>query len=75
MLHYLVEWSPTLVPQRLLGHVEELMDEFEARLQAQRGVKNMRGGLGLERGEQTAVETESGGEPQKRGRGRPRKQR
>jgi len=32
------------------------MDEFEARLRAQRGVKNKRGGSSLERGEQMAVE-------------------
>jgi hypothetical protein len=75
VLHYLVEWCPTLVPKHLLGHARELMDKFEARLRAQCGVKNRRGGSGLERGEQMAVETDaSGSQPQKRARGRPRKQ-
>jgi hypothetical protein len=75
VLYYLVEWCPTLVPKHLLGHAKELMDEFEARLRAQRGVKNRRGGSGLEQGDQTAVETDaSGSQPQKRPRGRPRKQ-
>lgn len=32
MLHYLVVWSETLVPEQSLGHVKELLDEFEARL-------------------------------------------
>lgn len=29
VLHYLVEWSPTLEPRDLLGHARELVDEFE----------------------------------------------
>jgi hypothetical protein len=33
-LYYLVEWCLTLVPEHLLGHAKELIDEFEARLQA-----------------------------------------
>jgi len=34
--HYLVDWSPTLVPEHWLGHAKELVDGFEARLLAQR---------------------------------------
>jgi hypothetical protein len=30
VLHYLVEWCPTLVPKHLLGHAKELVDDFEA---------------------------------------------
>jgi hypothetical protein len=74
VLHYLVEWSATLVPGHLLGHAKELVDEFEARLQAQRGVKNAPG-AGLKRGEQAVIEADaSGGRQEKRRRGRPRKQ-
>jgi hypothetical protein len=74
VLYYLVEWSPTLVPKHLLGHAKEPVDEFEARLRAQRGVKNGRG-AGLKRGEQAGREADaSGGQQEKRRRGRPRKQ-
>jgi len=74
VLHYLVEWSPTLAPEHLLGHAKELVDEFEARLRAQRGAKNERG-AGLKRGEQAVIEADaSGGQQEKRRRGRPRKQ-
>lgn len=38
VLHYVVEWSPTIEPEHLLGHSIELVDEFEAQLRVQRGV-------------------------------------
>jgi hypothetical protein len=34
-VHYLVEWSATLVPKYELGKAKVLVDKFEARLQAQ----------------------------------------
>jgi hypothetical protein len=34
-MHYLVEWSATLVPKYELGKAKVLVDKFEARLQAQ----------------------------------------
>lgn len=49
----------TLVPENLLGHVKELVDEFEARLLARRGVKNGQKGLGLKRREHAAVEVDT----------------
>ena len=36
VLHYLVDWSPTLVPEHSLGHAKELVDEFEGRLRPKR---------------------------------------
>jgi hypothetical protein len=75
VLHYLVDWHPTLLPEHSLGHAKELVDKFEARLRAQREAKNGRGGQGLKRGEQAVVEADaSGSQQQKRRRGRPRKQ-
>jgi hypothetical protein len=63
VLHYLVEWSATLVPGHLLGHAKELVDEFEAQLRAQREAKHGRGGPGLKRGEQAVVKADvSGGQ-------------
>jgi hypothetical protein len=59
--HYMVEWSPTLEPEHLIGHVKELVLEFEARLQAQRSVKSKRGGLDLKVRQQTAVEANTSG--------------
>jgi hypothetical protein len=34
VLHYLVEWSPTLEPEHSLGQAKELVVEFEAQLRA-----------------------------------------
>ena len=31
VLHYLVEWCPTLVPKDSMGYGQELVAEFEAR--------------------------------------------
>jgi hypothetical protein len=70
VLHYLVEWSPTLLPEHALGQAKELVDKFEARLRAQREANKGRGGQGLKRGDRAVV----GGRQQKRPRGRPRKQ-
>jgi hypothetical protein len=54
-IHYLVDWCPTLVPERSLRSTEELVDEFEARLRTQLKSKNGRGGgLGLKQGERAA---------------------
>ena len=35
VIHYLVEWNPTLMPARKLKNAKELVSKFEARLQAQ----------------------------------------
>jgi hypothetical protein len=70
VLHYLVEWSPTLEPVHLLGHAKELVDEFEARLRTQHGVKNGRG-LSALKIRQKAIG--QGSQQQKRPRGRPPK--
>jgi hypothetical protein len=54
-IHYLVDWCPTLVPERSLRSAKELVDEFEARLRTQLKSKNgRRGGLGLKQGERAA---------------------
>jgi hypothetical protein len=66
MLHYLVELCPTLEPQHSLGYAKELVDKFEARLQAPRGAKSGRKGLGLKIKKQAVVEPDaSGGQQQK----------
>jgi len=72
VLHYLVNWSPTLEPEHSLGHAKELVDKFEARLRAKRGDKNKRGRLGLKRAVTEADESSS--QQQKKPRGRPQKQ-
>jgi hypothetical protein len=75
VLHYLVEWCPTLEPEHSLGHATELVDKFEAQLRAHHGAKSGREGLGLKIKYQAAVETDtSGGQQQKKRRGRPQKQ-
>jgi hypothetical protein len=74
VLHYLVDWSPTLVPEHSLGHAKELVDEFEARLLALREVKNGQRGPGSKRDERAVVEVNVSGRQQKRPRGWPRKQ-
>ena len=75
MLHYLVEWCPTLEPQHSLGHAKEMVDKFEAQLRAYRWPKSGREGLGLKVKKQAAVGADaSGGQQQKERRGRPRKQ-
>lgn len=75
MLHYMVDWRPTLVPEHALGYANEMVDKFEARLRTLRRVKNGRVGPNLKRGEQVVVQANaSGGLQQKRRRGWPRKQ-
>jgi hypothetical protein len=69
VLHYLVEWCPTLEPQQALEHAKELVDEFEAHLRAQRSGKSGRGGQGLKVKQRT-----TSGQQQKRARGRAWKQ-
>jgi hypothetical protein len=73
VLYYLVDWSPTLVPERSLEHTRELVDKFEARLLGRRKIKNERGKLGSKRGWRVVGDA-PGGQQQKRPRGRPPKQ-
>jgi hypothetical protein len=49
ILYYLVEWCPTLEPEHSLGYAKELVDEFEARLQALRNDKEVRIGPAVKR--------------------------
>lgn len=65
-LHYWVVWSETLEPKHNLP--KALVNQFEARLRAQRGVKNTRGGRA------TATANASDGQEKKRPRGRRQKQ-
>jgi hypothetical protein len=75
VLHYMVEWCPTLQPVHSLEHAKELVDEFEARLLALRKDKKGRVGLGVKRDRQMMMGGDvSGRQQQKRPRGRPRKQ-
>lgn len=75
VLHYMVKWCPTLEPAHSLEHAKELVDEFEARLRRLRKDKEGRVQLGLKRDGQSVMGTDvSGGQQQKRPRGRPRKQ-
>jgi hypothetical protein len=58
-----------------LEHAKELVDEFEARLRALRKDKEGRVGPGVKRDGQSVMAADvSGGQQQKRPRGRPRKQ-
>jgi hypothetical protein len=74
VLHYLVEWCPTLEPAHSLEHMKELVDEFEARLIAMRMDKERRKEPAVKRDGQSMGAHASGGQQKKRGRGRPRKQ-
>jgi hypothetical protein len=66
VLHYMVKWCPTLEPVHSLEHAKELVDEFEAQLRALHKNKG---------GRQSVMGADvSGGQQQKRLRGRPRKQ-
>jgi hypothetical protein len=74
VLHYLVEWCPTLEPEHSLGHAKELVDEFEAQLLSRRGFRNESEVMGLKRGARVVVNSEASDSwQQKRRRGRPRK--
>jgi hypothetical protein len=73
-VHYLVEWSATLMPKCELEKAKGLVDKFEARLRAQ---ERQRGGKGRgslpqsKAGQQAAVGAHA---TQQKYRGRPRKQ-
>jgi hypothetical protein len=74
-IHYLVEWSATLVPKCELGKAKVLVDKFEARLRAQcrqRGGKR-RGRLPPSKASKQAIaDNRANGETQQnKGRGRP----
>jgi len=74
-VHYLVEWSATLVPKYELGTAKALVEKFEARLRAQcrqRGGKR-RGLPPPKAGKQAIRGAHVGDMQQKKGRGRPRK--
>jgi hypothetical protein len=76
VLHYMVEWCPTLLPEHSLGHAKELVDEFEGRLRALRKDKARRAGPSVKRDrEVTKGGDASGVQQMKRPRGRPRKRR
>lgn len=75
VLHYLVEWCPTLEPQHSLGYATELVDKFEAQLRAHRGAKDGRKGSRLKIKRQVTAEADAArGQQQRKQRGRPRKQ-
>jgi hypothetical protein len=74
VLHYLVEWCPTLEPQHSLGHAKELVDKFESQLRAHHGAKSARGRLDSKMKKQMALESDVfGRHQQKKRRGRPLK--
>jgi hypothetical protein len=74
-VHYLVDWRPTLVPEHALGNAKELVDEFEARVRAQLKSKSERGGPYLKQGGRAMTVADVPGKtPEKRPRGKPRKQ-
>jgi hypothetical protein len=45
VVHYLVEWNPTLVPKYVLKNAKEMVNKFEARLRAQARQEKGRGRL------------------------------
>jgi hypothetical protein len=49
VVHYLVEWSPTLMPKYTLGKAKGLVNKFEARLRAQSRQINVRGRMQLKK--------------------------
>jgi hypothetical protein len=75
VLHYMVEWCPTLQHVHSLEHAKELVDKFEARLRALRKDKEGRVGPSVKRDRQVTMEGDVlGGQQKKRPRGPPRKQ-
>jgi hypothetical protein len=75
VLHYMVEWCPTLEPVHSLDYAKELVDEFEARLLALRKDKEQGVGPCIKRDSQAVMGAEAPGGRLKKGRwGRPRKQ-
>ena len=77
-VHYLVEWSATLMPKCELGKARCLVDKFEAQLRAQcrqRGGKKRGRPPQSKTGKQAIAETRATSKTQqKKGRGRPWKQ-
>jgi hypothetical protein len=77
-VHYLVEWSATLVPKYDLGKAKVLVDKFEAQLRAQcrQRVGERRGRLPPPKAGKHAIAgaRATGKTQQKKGRGRPQKQ-
>ncbi|KAH8588719.1 hypothetical protein B0O99DRAFT_600499 [Bisporella sp. PMI_857] len=72
--HYLMDWHLTLLPEHSLGDAKELVDKFETRLRARRGVGDGRGRLGLKQDVAAwAKAAPLGGLGEKKLRGRPRK--
>lgn len=72
VLHYLVDWQPTLLPKDSLGHAKDLIDKFEASIHTP---NNGQGSLGSKpeqkpRVDATVLRGQQGTKP----RGRPRKQ-
>jgi hypothetical protein len=68
VLHYMVDWHPTLIPEESLGHAKELVDKFEARLQSQRRVKSGQRGPGLKRGERAVAKADAPSAERRRNR-------
>jgi hypothetical protein len=61
VLHYMVEWCPTLQPKHSLENAKELVDEFEARLRALRKDKERRVGPSVKRDRQLTMEGDVSG--------------
>lgn len=59
MLYYLIDWQPTVLPRHSLGHAEQLVDEFESRIQAKRGLFGKRGGTGSKPRPKVSIEPEA----------------
>jgi hypothetical protein len=76
VVHYLVEWNPTLVPKYALKNAKEMVDKFGARLRAQaRQEKGTRRPPQSKVGQRTMLEAQATkGTQQKKRRGRPGKQ-
>jgi hypothetical protein len=62
VVHYLVEWNHTLMPKYALKNAKEMVNKFEARLQAQARQVNVRGKpLQSKAGQHTKVTTRATG--------------
>lgn len=71
MLHYMMEWCPTLQPVHSLEPAKEPVDEFEARLLVLRKDKKGRVAPGVKRDRQMMGGEVLGGQQNKRPRGQP----
>ena len=75
VLHYMVDWHPTLLPEQSLEDSKDLIKKFEAKLRAHTSVKQRRGCTSLKPGTlPTSQDDIRGLQEPKRPRGRPRKQ-